>query len=55
MGSIRFEGVRFSAFPDDHTPRHVHGRYSEILVIVDLLGDGGVKVSDRENAIKPVT
>lgn len=53
MGSIRFEGVRFSAFPDDHTPRHVHGRYSEILVIVDLLADGGVKVSDRENAIKP--
>jgi hypothetical protein len=53
MGSIKFEGVRFSAFPDDHTPRHVHGRYAEILVIVDLLADGGVKVSDRENPIKP--
>jgi hypothetical protein len=53
MGSIRFEGVWFSAFPNDHPPRHVHGQYAEVLVIVDLQADGGVKVAKRADAIKP--
>jgi hypothetical protein len=53
MSSIRFEGVWFESFPNDHTPRHVHGSYAEVVVVVDLLPDGGVQVADRVNAIKP--
>jgi hypothetical protein len=53
MSSIRFEGVWFESFPNDHTPSHVHGAYAEVVDVVDLLPDGGVQVADRVNAIKP--
>jgi len=53
MGSIRFEGVRFAVFSNDHRPRNVHGSYAEVVVIVDVLADGGVKVAKRANAIRP--
>ena len=45
--------VRFAVFPNDHPPRHVHGSYAEVVVVVDLLADGGVKVAKRANAIRP--
>ena len=36
MGSLRFDGVRFVAYPQDHEPVHVHGFYAEVEVIVEL-------------------
>jgi hypothetical protein len=36
VGSIRFNGVRFVAYPEDHEPRHVHGFYAETEVIVEF-------------------
>ena len=53
MGSLRFDGVRFTAYTMDHTPRHVHGFYAEIEVIVDLRSDGGVSLASRTDAIRP--
>jgi hypothetical protein len=53
MGAIRFEGVRFAAFTQDHLPMHVHGSYAEIVVIVDLLPDSRVRVANRKDAIRP--
>jgi hypothetical protein len=53
MGSIRFEGVRFVAYTMDYPPRHAHGFYAEIEVIVDLLTDGNVTLADRADAIRP--
>jgi hypothetical protein len=47
MGSLRFDGVRFTIFVDDHPPPHVHARYAEIAVILDLLPGGGVAISAR--------
>jgi hypothetical protein len=53
MGSIRFNGVRFVAYTMDHEPRHVHGFYAEIEVIVNLRHDGTVSLADRTDAIRP--
>lgn len=53
MGSIRFDGVRFVVYPNDHEPRHVHGFYAEVEVIVDLLADGAVALANRRDAIRP--
>jgi hypothetical protein len=53
MGSLRFEGVRFSVYSEDHLPPHVHGFYAEVEVVVDLLMDGAVALSKRRNAITP--
>ncbi|WP_420236556.1 hypothetical protein ACOBR2_13080 [Telmatobacter bradus] len=39
MGSLRFEGVRFIAYPEDHEPCHLHGFYAEIEVIIELRGE----------------
>jgi hypothetical protein len=55
MGSLRFEGVRFSAYSDDHPPRHVHGRYAGVVVIVELFQDGTVGLSKRRRNILPPT
>jgi hypothetical protein len=52
MGSLRFEGVRFFSYPRDHEPRHVHGFYGEVMVVVELLYDS-VRVSERSKAIAP--
>ena len=38
MGSLRFDGVLFVAYPQDHEPRHVHGFYAETEAIVELRG-----------------
>jgi hypothetical protein len=53
MGSLRFDGVRFAAYTMDHEPRHVHGFYADVEVIVDLRPDGKVSLADRTDAIRP--
>ena len=53
MGSIRLDGVRFTAYTMDHEPRHVHGFYAEVEVIIDLRPDGNVSLAGRTDAIKP--
>ena len=53
MGSLRFDGVRFTAYTMDHAPRHVHGFYAEIEVIADLRRDGTVALARRSDAIRP--
>jgi hypothetical protein len=52
MGSIRFDGVRFTAYTMDHAPRHVHAFYAEIEVIVDLRPDGK-GLTRRQNGRHP--
>jgi hypothetical protein len=53
MGSIRFSSVRFTAYTMDHQPRHVHGFYAEVEVIVDLRPDGKISLANRTDAIRP--
>jgi hypothetical protein len=53
MGSIKFEGVRFAAYSNDHDPMHVHGFYAEVEVIVELRRDGMVLLADRKDAVRP--
>ena len=53
MGSKAFEGVTFRAYPNDHEPRHAHGFYAEVEVIVDLKRDGMVALADRTDAVRP--
>jgi len=37
----------------DHEPRHVHGFYAEVEVIVDLRPGGRVSLANRTDAIRP--
>lgn len=37
----------------DYEPRHVHGFYADIEVIVDLRFDGKVALADRTDATRP--
>jgi Domain of unknown function (DUF4160) len=53
VGSLKFDGVRFVVFSNDHPPRHVHGFVSEVEVIVDLRLDGTVALAKRKDAIRP--
>jgi hypothetical protein len=53
VASIRFAGVLFVAYPQDHTPRYVHGFVDESEVIVDLCLNGTVALADRVDAIRP--
>lgn len=53
MGSLQFDGVLFVAYSNDHSPRHVHGFAAETEAIVDLRFDGGVALSNRNDAIRP--
>jgi len=53
MSSFRFEGVRFAAYSMDHGPRHVHGFYADVEVIVGLRPDGKVSLANRTDAIRP--
>ena len=53
VGSVRIDAVWFQVYVGDHLPIHVHGFYSETEVIIDLLDDGTVMVSPRENNPKP--
>ena len=53
MGSKTYDGVWFAAFSHDHEPPHVHGAYTETVVIVDLLSDGTTAKSKRRDAVQP--
>jgi hypothetical protein len=53
MASLRFGSVLFVAYPQDHTPRHVHGFLEETEVIVDLGADCTVRLAKRADAIRP--
>lgn len=37
----------------DHEPRHVHGFYAGVEVIIDLRADGKVTLAYRTDAIRP--
>lgn len=52
MGTLRFAGVTFQVFTHDHLPRHVHGRYAGIEVIVELK-DGYARIADRRDPVDP--
>jgi hypothetical protein len=51
--SLRFSGVRFVAYSNDHPPRHVHGFYGETEAIIDLRADGNVALAERDDAVRP--
>lgn len=53
MGSLRWNGVRFVAYSDDHLPRHVHGFAGEVEAIVELRFDGDVQLALRKDAVRP--
>jgi hypothetical protein len=53
VGSKTFDGVRFMAYPADHDPPHVHATTAGVIVVLALLGDGGVGLADRKDAISP--
>jgi hypothetical protein len=53
--SLRFGGVRFVAYSNDHPPRHVHGFCGGIEAIIDLRADGAVSLADREDVIRPAS
>jgi len=40
-------------YVEDHPPPHVHARYAEIAVILDLLPGGGIAISRRVFAVRP--
>lgn len=52
MGSIRFGGVRFVVYSNDHPPRHV-GFAGGTEALVDLRQDGNVALAERHNAVRP--
>lgn len=54
MGSLKFSGILFVVYSNDHLPRHIHGFLSETEVIVDLLSDGNVALADRKGAVRPM-
>jgi len=53
MVSLRFGGVRFVLYSNDHPPRHVHGFSRETEAIIDLRADRSVALAERHDAIRP--
>ena len=53
MASLCVGGVLFVAYPQDHTPRHVHNFAGETEVVVDLRTNRTVDLADRVDAIRP--
>jgi hypothetical protein len=53
VGTKTFDGVWFLSYADDHDPPHVHGKYAEVEVVVELIAGGKTMQSDREDAIQP--
>jgi len=52
VGSKTYDGVRFSAWVDDHIPPHVHAFYAGIEVVIEL-AEGEFRVADLKDAITP--
>jgi hypothetical protein len=53
VGSLKFDGVLFIVYSNDHLPRHVHGFASEAEAIIDLRWNGTVALAERHDAIRP--
>lgn len=53
VGSLRFDGILFVVYSNDHPPRHVHGYLSETEAIIDLQSNGEIALADRQDAIRP--
>ncbi|MBB6145595.1 hypothetical protein HNQ77_003556 [Silvibacterium bohemicum] len=53
MGLLKFDGVLFVVYSNDHLPRHVHGYLGETEAIADLCRDGSITLADRKDAIRP--
>ena len=53
MVSLRFAGVRFVAYSNDHPPRHVHGFVGGTEAILDLRLEGTVALAERNDAVRP--
>ena len=53
VGSVRFDGVLFVAYSNDHPPRHVHGFVGDTEAIVDLRLEGTVALAERNDAVRP--
>ena len=53
VGSVRFNGVLFVAYSNDHPPRHLHGFVGETEAIVDLRLEGTVALAERNDAVRP--
>jgi hypothetical protein len=53
VSTVRVGGIIFQVFPYDHEPRHVHALFAGTEVIIDLLDDRAVALSDRIDAISP--
>ena len=53
VGSVRYDGILFVAFSNDHPPPHVHAFVSETEVIVDLRLDGSIALANRKDAVQP--
>jgi hypothetical protein len=53
VGSLKFDGVLFIAYSNDHPPRHVHGFAGETEAIIDLRLDGAVALADRDDSVRP--
>jgi hypothetical protein len=53
VGTKSFEGVRFAVYSHDHEPPHVHATTPDVIMIFDLLGNGKIRLSRREDAITP--
>ena len=54
MGSKTYDGVRFTVYPLDHPPPHVHGFYAEVEVILELdFEKRSIRLARRRNRIKP--
>ncbi len=52
MGSIRRKGVRFTSYPNDHLPRHVHAFVGEVQIIIELL-ENGADLANRKDSLQP--
>jgi hypothetical protein len=54
VGSKTYDGVRFSAWVDDHVPPHVHGFYAGIEVILEIDFEmRDIRLARRQKRVKP--
>ncbi|MHB8153586.1 MAG: DUF4160 domain-containing protein [Vulcanimicrobiaceae bacterium] len=50
MSSVWIGRICFRLYPEDHEPRHAHGEFAGIVVVVNLLGDRTVELRDVQPA-----
>jgi hypothetical protein len=53
VSSIWVGSICFRLYPEDHEPRHAHGEFAGIVVILDLMADGTVALSKRGDNVEP--